>query len=634
MRHLELAAAFILILSAASAHPQSAIATPTLSHPSGALAPGTAVIARDTTPEAIIYYTVDGSTPSYETNPRNHLAYPTGTTMQYRPVDYPEGFLIYGPKTIKLLAAKPGMADSAVASYSYPLTPPSGTPLSACKTLSAGTKYYLTRDVSSPGTCMISGGDGWTLNLNGHTIIYGTAKRARVSSNAAVANGTATVTCASCSFTPDIVGDEAFIDDASQNFDETTVASWVNAHTITLASASHWTTPRNNLNIWTAKAVHAIDCDARIAKGCKNATIYNGAITQSANINPRSSAVHIGADNDWGDNGRNTISDLRININSQDSIGIEINYGSFGDHIQFNTITDTSTTLYERDHLVGYPIKLLGAYNSNRRTDPLQYISDNTCLGSPQGCIESDDSSAIINNYAHLGPTQFVGGYCVFASSAGVVIRGNSCSGNTRGVEFEASDFLADSNIINTQDSGAVHDPGHNPVGCEIGGNYGIRIKDYVGSGTQITKGLIKNNQVTVTQAACPAQAIRLTQITATDTILIDRNDFHLVMTAPSDQWSSIYSADQSDGSGTTYSNNTYAITGRNSSQGYAAFIDYEGVRNWTVPSLISPAIFFRTGTTNSSGAFSGQGKPTLRCAQGGNATFAAKWNGAPLSCQ
>jgi hypothetical protein len=147
-------------------------------------------------------------------------------------------------------------------------------------------------------------------------------------------------------------------------------------------------------------------------------------------------------------------------------IGIEVNYGTYGDNIQFNKINDTSTVVYNRDDLVGYPIKFSDFYNSNTQTTPLQYVNDNICNGSPQGCVEMEESGEIVNNYSSLGPTQYVGGYCVFAASAGIVVRGNYCSGKTRGLAFEASYFTADSNVINTQDSGSVHDPGHNPVGA------------------------------------------------------------------------------------------------------------------------------------------------------------------------
>jgi hypothetical protein len=295
MSHVTSLIAALAIFGSATAAYSTTVATPTLSDVSGALTPGTAVTASDSTSGSTIFYTVDGTTPAYATNVRNGLSYPTGTSMVYRPTDYPSGFLIYGAKTIKLVAAKSGMTDSAVASYAYTLTSPTGTALSSCGTLAAGTSYYLSSNVSASGSCMISGGSGWTLNLNGHTITYGASSTPLVSSVAAVTNSTATVTCSSCSFTSGLVNKEVSIDDGGQTYDQTMVATYVNATTITLASAPAWSGSGNNLHIWPGSAVYEIDCDASTNSGCKTAKIYNGTITQTSTINPDSSAVHIGA---------------------------------------------------------------------------------------------------------------------------------------------------------------------------------------------------------------------------------------------------------------------------------------------------------------------------------------------------
>ena len=51
---------------------------------------------------------------------------------------------------------------------------PTGTALTACKNLTASGTYYLASDVSSAGTCFALGASNITINLNGHTITYGT----------------------------------------------------------------------------------------------------------------------------------------------------------------------------------------------------------------------------------------------------------------------------------------------------------------------------------------------------------------------------------------------------------------------------------------------------------------------------
>lgn len=51
-----------------------------------------------------------------------------------------------------------------------------GTPVSSCGALSkASTTYYLSTDVSAPGTCFSVQASGIILNLNNHTLTYGTA---------------------------------------------------------------------------------------------------------------------------------------------------------------------------------------------------------------------------------------------------------------------------------------------------------------------------------------------------------------------------------------------------------------------------------------------------------------------------
>ncbi|MGC1781680.1 MAG: Ig domain-containing protein [Acidobacteriaceae bacterium] len=56
-----------------------------------------------------------------------------------------------------------------------PTSPPTGTALTACGDITASGTYYLSQDVSSAGTCFGVDANNITLNLNGHTITYGTA---------------------------------------------------------------------------------------------------------------------------------------------------------------------------------------------------------------------------------------------------------------------------------------------------------------------------------------------------------------------------------------------------------------------------------------------------------------------------
>ena len=78
--------------------------------------------------------------------------------------------------------------------------PGAGTPITSCQSLSSsGTTYVLQNDVSASGTCFSISADNVTLNLNGHTVTYGTSSQSSPvhgvggsSSNAVIYGGTIT----------------------------------------------------------------------------------------------------------------------------------------------------------------------------------------------------------------------------------------------------------------------------------------------------------------------------------------------------------------------------------------------------------------------------------------------------------
>lgn len=82
----------------------AAVATPTAAPGAGAVASATPVILASATSGAAIYYTTDGSVPT------------TGSML------YNTGIKIYGPITIKAIAVKAGMVNSAVLSAAYTIT--------------------------------------------------------------------------------------------------------------------------------------------------------------------------------------------------------------------------------------------------------------------------------------------------------------------------------------------------------------------------------------------------------------------------------------------------------------------------------------------------------------------------------
>ncbi len=129
---------------------QQTAATPAFSPNGGKVSSTQAISISDTTTGAVIYYTVDGSTP----------APGVGTTTQYK------GTFAIGqnpPTTVKAIATAPGYTNSAVKGVTFTVLPAAPTPTitPAAGTYSAplsvsfsdpqaGTTYYYTTDGSSP----------------------------------------------------------------------------------------------------------------------------------------------------------------------------------------------------------------------------------------------------------------------------------------------------------------------------------------------------------------------------------------------------------------------------------------------------------------------------------------------------
>lgn len=80
---------------------QSVVATPTATPPAGEVAAGSGIALASETTGNTIYYTTDGSEPT------------TGSMVYSAPIE------IYAPLTIKAIAVKAGMANSAVLSAAY-----------------------------------------------------------------------------------------------------------------------------------------------------------------------------------------------------------------------------------------------------------------------------------------------------------------------------------------------------------------------------------------------------------------------------------------------------------------------------------------------------------------------------------
>jgi len=109
------------------------VATPTFSPEAGAVAANTEIAISTTTDGASIYYTVDGTAPT------------SGSTL-YNAQNKPT---IDAAKTIKAIAIKDGMTDSAVAEAAYTIAAPAGKTIAELKVLmDAGQDGAITENVT------------------------------------------------------------------------------------------------------------------------------------------------------------------------------------------------------------------------------------------------------------------------------------------------------------------------------------------------------------------------------------------------------------------------------------------------------------------------------------------------------
>jgi hypothetical protein len=154
------------------------VAIPTASVAAGAVAAGTQVTLSSATGDATIYYTTDGSTPSASST------------------KYTGAITINAATTVKAVAVKSGMIDSAVAEFAYTITTTSPTlasiasdPASVTLTTYGSTKKLDIKAIYSDASSTVVTGSSTFASSNS-----GVASVSSDGTVTAVANGTATIT--------------------------------------------------------------------------------------------------------------------------------------------------------------------------------------------------------------------------------------------------------------------------------------------------------------------------------------------------------------------------------------------------------------------------------------------------------
>jgi hypothetical protein len=329
--------------------------------------------------------------------------------------------------------------------------PPSGTPLTACKDLTSSGKYYLANDVSSPGTCFGIDANGISLNLNGHTITYGTG------------GGTAP--------TPAIEGHDCW---------------FTNGHFIGGPCSSN----------------HS------------GLEVYNGTIIQSPNSAPFSDVFSFGQGTFTSAPYIHNITATIQNQGAQFYYstfmvpGARIENNTITDHVT-NIQLPGQGMLSARSQFQGQTIAILGQENNPGSGD---IITGNTIIGGPQGGIRSVNQNTIISNNDISMDSNYSNDYCFEVSAAGTKVTNNNCHPiSGRGINIDAGNVTVANNTFNVTELMQNLEYGQNgQPGCEGGGAYGIRFKylPYTSS-FNMNGDVISNNNVTVTAGPCQAVGVQ-----------------------------------------------------------------------------------------------------------------------------
>lgn len=394
--------------------------------------------------------------------------------------------------------------------------------LTKCEKLTRGdTTYILQNDVSSAGTCFPIEASGITLDLNGHTVLYGTGGGDAPEPAFSLCDG------------------------------------------------------------WYNQLSSSTQCGGN---GHARFTVYGGTVTQATNAPPFSPVFWVGQGN--GINGGH-IHNITATFSSAGSQFFHGDYPGLGWKIQDNIINDNVTNIQHpnqgalsaRSQLQGYAIKL---DNGGTPIGPADDISGNTINGSPQGGISDGAPGSLISgNIIHLTST-YSNDYGIISMAKNQNIHGNTITGHGRGLDAEGTGFILDHNIINVQEMANNSEYG----GCELGGTYGIRVKNYDPKVPSIGWS-ITNNNVTIPAGPCIAIALDMTNMQPAVTGNITGNTFTTVAGTYPDYVISLNSVQDLSGikySGNVFSGSTCLIINNNGDFGSPADTIIEAGQTWECP--------------------------------------------------
>lgn len=250
--------------------------------------------------------------------------------------------------------------------------------------------------------------------------------------------------------------------------------------------------------------------------------VFNGKIVQSAHSHIFTPAIWIGQAS--GLRG-GSFHDLTITIQEPGAQAFFGDYPGSGWSIYNNTIYDNVTNIQEpgqvplsaRSHFQGVAIY----FNNDKAKGKGNIFEHNRIYGTPQGGIlDATRNSRIVGNEIHL-TSLYSNDYGVTVLADGQTVTGNEISGRGRGIDLEASRFTVKGNRITVYEDANNSEYG----GCELGGSYGIRVKNYPGAAPS-RQGSISENTVKVSASHCAAIGLEFSDLTAEAQFVVQDNTF------------------------------------------------------------------------------------------------------------
>jgi hypothetical protein len=425
--------------------------TPTITWPTpSAITSGTALSATQldataSVPGTYVYTPAAGTVPAAGTDTLTVAFTPTDTTA-------------YNSATASVQLVVNSSSGSAT-----------GTALSACGDLTTSGTYYLSQDVSSTGTCFFIDANNITLNLNGHTITYGTGGGSQ---------GTPGILLAD---------------------------SWYTAPGYTLAKTG------------------STDSHGGFV-------LYGGTINGASNAAPDSRGIWVGQSNNISP--APVIHDVVINTYTEDAEPIFGSVSTSGWQIYNNTLNwackstfPASGTVCDSSRYSLYGYALWIADDPNAPGVVPDQIYNNKIIAAPQGGVFDNHQNAQIKNNDITFDAYFSNDYCVATVSGnGQVIDHNNCHPTSgRGIDDEAANVQITNNTISVQELPQNGEYG----GCELAGTDGIRVRDnaYQGNPAAPTGVTVSGNTITVSGSQCQANGLRLTNLQPGDSVTVSNNN-------------------------------------------------------------------------------------------------------------